>query len=238
MDADDAVAANRLLALSLDRSSRPGTDPEHQQLIVRFRTDPGYASTVRQIAQPLGLRVLGANQQLGLVLDPTAGSPFSLRSGDLQEKFRWASANERIIYGVAVVGVATFCYPTAESFKEPGARQLNAIDVDKWIRQAAVSLQDRDNHLAHEIAPDDALAIYVAEKAISRSRKNSKLRSNCTVHKIERVLGWLADQGFLVQDKQNKQLFRSNERFRVHVREIAANAAFRAVCAAMNSEKG
>ena len=235
MHAEDAVAANRLLALSLDRGSLPGTDAEHQQLIVRFRTDPGYASTVRQIAEPLGLRVLGANQQLGLVLDPTVASPFSLRSSDLAEKFRWTSANERIIYGVAVVGVATFCYPTAESFKEPGVRQLNAVDVDKWIRQAAVSLQDRDDHSGHDIAPADALAIYVAEKAVSQGK--TKLRSDCTVHKIGRVLGWLADQGFLVQDKQNRELFRSNERFRLHVREIAANAAFKAVCEAMNSEK-
>lgn len=235
MHAEDAVAANRLLALSLDRGSLPGTDAEHRQLIVRFRTDPGYASTVRQIAEPLGLRVLGANQQLGLVLDPTVASPFSLRSSDLAEKFRWTSANERIIYGVAVVGVATFCYPTAESFKEPGVRQLNAVDVDNWIRQAAVSLQERDDHSGHDIAPADALAIYVAEKAVSQGK--TKLRSDCTVHKIGRVLGWLADQGFLVQDKQNRELFRSNERFRLHVREIAANAAFKAVCEAMNSEK-
>lgn len=235
MHAEDAVAANRLLALSLDRGSLPGTDAEHHQLIDRFRTDPGYASTVRQIAEPLGLRVLGANQQLGLVLDPTVASPFSLRSSDLAEKFRWTSAKERIIYGVAVVGVATFCYPTAESFKEPGARQLNAVDVDKWIRQAAGSLQDRDDPSGHDIAPADALAIYVAEKAVSQGK--TKLRSDCTVHKIGRVLGWLADQGFLVQDKQNRELFRSNERFRLHVREIAANAAFQAICEAMNSEK-
>ena len=182
MHAEDAIAANRLLALSLDRSSLPGTDAEHQQLIVRFRTDPGYASTVRQIAEPLGLRVLGANQQLGLVLDPLVASPFSLRLSDLAEKFRWTSANERIIYGVAVVGVATFCYPTAESFKEPGVRQLTAVDVDKWIRQAAVSLQDRDDHSGRDIAPAEALEIYVAEKAVSRG--GTKLRRDCTVYKI------------------------------------------------------
>ena len=236
MHANDAVAANRLLALSLDRGSLPGTNLEHRQLVDRFRTDPGYAGTVRQLAEPLGLRVLGANPQMGLVLDPTEGSLFSLRSGDLVEKFRWTSAQERIIYGVAVVGVATFCYPTAESFKEPGSRQLTAVDVDKWIRQAAVALQDRDDHSGNVIAPADALATYTAEKAISRGKRN--LRSDCTVHKIGRVLGWLADQGFLVQDKQNKALFRSNERFRLHVREIAATAAFRAVFATTNNEHG
>lgn len=237
MRAEDAVAANRLLALSMDRASLPGTDEEHHQLIVRFRTDPGYASTVRQIAEPLGLRVLGASQQLGLVLDPTPNSPFSLSSRDLVEKFRWTSANDRIIYGVAVVGVATFCYPTAESFKDPGVRRLNAVDVDNWIRQAADSLQGDDDHSGHDIAPADALAIYAAKKAVSRG-KAQQLRADCTVYKVGRVLGWLADQGFLVQDKQSRELFRSNERFRLHVREIAANAAFKAVCEAMNGEKG
>lgn len=235
MRAEDAVAANRLLALSLDRGSLPGTDAEHEQLIVRFRTDPAYASTVRQIAEPLGLRVLGANQQLGLVLDPTAVSPFSMPSSDLADKFGWRSAKQRIIYGVIVVGVATFCYPTAESFRELGVRQLNAVDVDKWIRQAAVSLHDRDDHSGRDIPPADALEIYVAEKAVSQGK--TKLRKDCTVYKIGRVLVWLADQGFLVQDKQNRELFRSNERFRLHVREIAANAAFQAIREAMNSEK-
>lgn len=229
MRPDDFVTANRLLALSLDRSSRPGSDPDHRELLGRFRTDPGYASAVRQAAEPLGLRVLGADPQLGLLLDTTADSPFSLRSDELQRDFKWSSASERIIYGVAVVGIATFCFPTASSFSESGARHVTALEVDDWIRKAAESTQRSDEPSGDQIAPPDALAIYVAEKAVSHRRGSEELRQDCTVWKVGRVLRWLADRGFLVRDPSDKDRFRSTERFRLHVREVAANAVFEAL---------
>jgi len=43
------------------------------------------------------------------------------------------------------------------------------------------------------------------------------------------VLRWLAERGFLMRDTGDKDRFRSTERFRLHVREVAANAVFRAV---------
>ena len=226
MHPDEFVAANRFLALSLDRNSRPGSDPEHRDLLGRFRTDPGYANAVRTAAEPLGLRVLGADPQLGLVLDTMPNSPFALRSEDLQREFKWSFASERIIYGVALVGIATFCFPTAGSFSESGARHLTALEVDDWIRKAAESTQGDRAPSGDQIAPADALATYVAEKAVSHNKGSDVLRQDCTVYKVGRALRWLADRGFLVRDVVDKDRFRSTERFRLHVREVAANAVF------------
>lgn len=159
MPSVDFSAANRLLALSLDRSRRPGSDPDHHELLGRFRTDPGYASAVREAAEPLGLRVLGVDPQLGLLLDTTADSPFALRSEDLQREFKWSSPSERVVYGVALVGIATFCYPTAASFNEPGVRQVTALEVDDWIRKAAESAQHQDEPPGEHISlrrPDES----------------------------------------------------------------------------------
>lgn len=229
MRPDDLIAANRLLALSLDRNSRPGADASHRELLVRFRTDPGYASAVRLAAEPLGLRVLGADPQLGLVLDTTAGSPFALRSEDLQREFKWTSAKERVIYGVALVGIATYCFPTASSFSESGARHLTAVDVDEWIRKAAESTQSGAEPSGDQRSPDDALMTYVAEKAVSHNKGSDALRQDCTVYKIGRVLRWLSDRGFMARDAGDKDRFRSTERFRLHVREVSANAVFQAL---------
>jgi len=229
MRTDDFVAANRLLALSLDRSSRPGADPAHRELLGRFRTDPGYANAVRLAAEPLGLRVLGADPQLGLVLDTTASSPFSLRADDLQRDFKWTSANERVIYGVAFVGIATYCFPTASSFSESGARHLTAVEVDDWIRKAAESTKGSAEPPGDQIAPEDALTTYVAEKGVSHNKGSEALRQDCTVYKVGRVLRWLADRGFLARDASDKDRFRSTERYRLHVREVASNAVFQAL---------
>ncbi|TDO51565.1 hypothetical protein EV643_103304 [Kribbella sp. VKM Ac-2527] len=236
MRPDDFADANRLLRFSVDRSSRPGSDLAHRALLERFRTDPGYASAVRFAAEPLGLRVLGADPQVGLILDAAADSPFSLRSDDLAREFKWTSAAERITYGVAFVGIATYCYPTASSFGESGTRQVTAVEVDEWIRKAATAAQSDSTAAGDEIATADALAVYVAEKSISRNKGSSALRQDCTVYRIGRVLRWLAEQQFMVRDATKPDVFRSTERFRLHVREVAAKAVFDAVRSAATEE--
>jgi hypothetical protein len=236
MRPDDFAEANRLLRFSVDRSSRPGSDPAHRTLLERFRTDPGYASAVRFAAEPFGLRVLGVDPQVGLILDTTADSPFSLRADDIAREFKWTSAAERVTYGVAFVGIATYCYPTANSFSESGARQVIAVEVDDWIRKAATAAGSDQTASGDELAAPDALALYVAEKSISRNKGSSSLRQDCTVYRIGRVLRWLADHNFMVRDATKPDVFRTTERFRLHVREVAANAVFESVRTAAMKE--
>ena len=130
---------------------------------------------------------------------------------------------------MSFVGAATYCFPTAGSFSESGARHLTAVEVDDWIRKAAESTQGGSEDFGDQIAPADALATYVAEKAVSHNKGSDALRQDCTVYKVGRVLRWLAERGFLMRDTGDKDRFRSTERFRLHVREVAANAVFRAV---------
>lgn len=236
MRSDDFAEANRLLSFSVDRDSRPGVDPTHRVLLERFRTDPGYASAVRLAAEPFGLRVLGADPQLGLILDTTADSPFSLRPDAVAQELKWTSAAARITYGVALIGIATYCYPTANSFSESGVRQVTAVEVDDWIRKAATVAEVDSSPTGDELPAADALAVYVAEKSIARHRGSSNLRHDCTVYRIGRLLRWLADQNFMVRDATKPDIFRSTERFRLHVREVAANAIFKTVREAATRE--
>jgi hypothetical protein len=236
MHSDDFVEANRLLSFAVDRASRPGTDPAHRVLLDRFRTDPGYASAVRIAAEPFGLRVLGADPQLGLILDTIADSPFSLRPDAVAREFKWTSAAARITYGVALIGIAAYCYPTANSFSESGARQVTAVEVDEWIRKAATVAEVDSSPVGDELPAADALAVYVAEKSISRQRGSSNLRHDCTVYRVGRLLRWLADQNFMVRDATKPDIYRSTERFRLHVREVAANAIFKTVREAASRE--
>lgn len=238
MRPDDFADANRLLSFSVDRAGRPGADPAHRALLERFRTDPGYASAVRFAAEPFGLRVLGADPQLGLILDTTADSPFFLRPDVIGREFKWTSAAARITYGVALIGIATYCYPTANSFGESGARQVTAVEVDDWIRKAAMAAQADFSPAGDELPAADALAVFVAEKSILRHKGSSTLRQDCTVYRIDRMLRWLAEQNFMVRDATRSEIFRSTERFRLHVREVAANAIFTTVREAATREAG
>ena len=127
-------------------------------------------------------------------------------------------------------------FPTASSFSESGARHLTAVEVDDWIRKAAESTQGSAEPTGDQIGPEDALMTYVAEKAVSHNKGSDALRQDCTVHKVGRVLRWLADRGFMARDASDKERFRSTERFRLHVREVAANAVFQALVDATIAE--
>lgn len=127
---------------------------------------------------------------------------------------------------------------TANSFSESGARHVTALEVDDCIRKAAESTQRSAEPSGDQIAPTDALVVYVAEKAVSHNKGSEALRQDCTAWKVGRVLRWLADRGFLVRDTSDKDRYRSTERFRLHVREVAANAVFEALSGVTIDEAG
>lgn len=226
MSLSDLSAANRLLSFSVNRDTRPASDPEFRRLLDRYQTDPPYAQGVREAAEALGLRVLGADDELGLILDTASDSPFAIRSDELAREFRWESAEDRVIYGVAVVAVAAYCYPYDNNFSVPGVRQVTAAAVDELVRSAAKEGRSADGDETDDDIPlADALQIYVGEKRVAYGKEGS-LRRDCTMYKVGRVLRWLADRGFMVRDATDKDRFRATEKFRVHVREVAGVAAY------------
>lgn len=236
MPAADPVAANRLIRFTVDRQARPGTHPEYAALLHRYQTDPSYAHAVHEAARALGLRVLAKDDQLGLILDTTSDSPFAIRGDELARDLGWSSAEERVIYGVALVAVAAYCYPYHNSFSVPGVRQVTAAAVDEFVRAAAAKGADTEDDEAEEDVPlADALAMYVGEKSVAYGRDGG-LKKDCTVYKVGKTLRWLSDRGFMVRDATDRDLFRATEKFRVHVREVAGHAVFEEL-SKVNSEE-
>lgn len=238
MSADDATTANLLIRFTLDREARPGTHPEYAELLARYQTDPAYTHTVQEAAKALGLRVLARDEQLGLILDTASDSPFAVKSDELAKDLGWSSAEERVIYGVALVAVAAYCYPHHHSFSVDGVRPVTAVGVDELVRAAAARGTHTEGDESHEdVALADALSMYVGEKSVAYG-KDGGLKRDCTVYKVGRALRWLTERGFMVRDVTDRDLYRTNEKFRVHVREVAGHAIFEELSRIAREEDG
>src|SRR6185312_1243130 len=93
----------------------PSGDPEYLALVREFLANASFHDITSALARGLGLRVLSAGIQSGLVLGTTTDSPFQLHREDYHSRM---SASDRIVQGLVHLGIASWCFPCAEDFGE------------------------------------------------------------------------------------------------------------------------
>lgn len=228
---DDARDAGLLLRYALDHTLTPARHDTYSQLLDRYHTDPDLRTTFDETAAGLGVRVLTADRATGLVLTAEADSPMAVT--DTSPWLRIRGAADRMVYGVALGGVAAWCYPNARAVREPGTRRVTAVDVDRLVREHAAAVE------AGDIALDNGLG--EAWHEYSNNRKQvaettyGHLKRDCTVRMCEDVLVMLAAFGLLVVDKTVRsprpelKVWRSTDRFRAHVAASGSPLAWQTI---------
>ncbi len=216
---DDARDAGLLLRYALDHTVMPARHDTYSQLLDRYHTDPDLRTTFDKTAAGLGIRVLTAERTTGLVLTAESDSPMAV--SDTSPWLRIRGAADRMVYGVALGGVAAWCYPNARAVREPGTRRVTAVDVDRLIREHAAAVE------AGNIGLDDGLGDAWHEYSNNRKQvaetPSGQLKRDCTVRMCEDVLMMLAAFGLIVVDKTiapprvELKVWRSTDRFRAHV---------------------
>ena len=103
---------------------------------------PDLRSSFDKTAAALGVRVLSADRIAGLVLTAKPDSPLAVT--DTQRWLPIGGTADRMIYGLALGGLAAWCYPNARAVREPGTRRVTAIDCDRLIREHAAALAADD----------------------------------------------------------------------------------------------
>lgn len=216
---DDARDAGLLLRYALDHTLTPARHDTYSQLLDRYHTDPDLRTAFEETATGLGVRVLTADRTTGLVLTAEADSPMAVT--DTSPWLRIRGAADRMVYGVALSGVAAWCYPNARAVREPGTRRVTAVDVDRLIREHAAAVE------AGDIGLDDGLGEAWHEYSSNRRQvaetPSGQLKRDCTVRMCEDVLMMLAAFGLLVVDRTvtppraELKVWRSTDRFRAHV---------------------
>lgn len=109
---DDSRDVGLLLRYSLDHRLTPARHDTYGRLLNRYHTEPDLRTAFDETIAGLGLRILSADRVSGLVLIAEPESPLAVT--DTSPWLRIRGSADRMVYGVALAGVAAWCYPNAQ----------------------------------------------------------------------------------------------------------------------------
>jgi hypothetical protein len=219
--------ATRLVRFGLDPGVLPARSDEYRELVSACLADPAFRAEVEACAEALDVELLHVDSTVGAVLAPAGGSLFAPSWTWLREQAKvQPTAENRMIVGVLVVGIAALCYPSAARLNEPGMVRFTAADVDTLLRRHAQMLAEGDTVL--EDGLETAWQTYTARKAVARTKGGKMLAKDCTVRLSEQVCDVLASQRLLHRSEEGGAVhYRSTDRFRHLVARHAATLAYR-----------
>jgi hypothetical protein len=146
-DLTDVRAAAELITFGLARRGRPVEGSDYRTLLDRYRTELRFKDVVDTMAEGLGLEVLGT-PRAGIVLAPDPGGPFATRLGDL----RAMTEEERLVFGLVLVGIAAYAYPNDIDFDDPEAKLIDIPRIDEFLRAAVAAELPADDDRARTAA--------------------------------------------------------------------------------------
>ena len=224
--------AGRLIACGLRPRLRPSHNEDYRELVRVYRSDQRFRDLVDGVCDGLGLVVLDVGD-FGLVLGGAEDSVFAWRLDDYKAGL---SVEERLLHGVVHLGIAAFCFPTAESLdvsEEQVVHTVSAAAVERDLRETCLRLQER---LGKEDVPEAspelerALALYLAQAATKEARARAR---KTTLGMVQGALEKLTEQGLLVEvSEADGGTYKTQARYQIQVRELAAYEGYRMLAAA------
>lgn len=217
----------QLIGFAVQPNVRTATDLEYRRLVDQYRSKVEFASATDAVLTGLGLEVLSVDE-LGIVVAPTRDSPFVFRLADVGEALR-ADADQRLICGLALLGIAAYGYPTPADLEEAHVRYADVQGIDDLLRAAFDELAARadSDPDTDEYGMDEAWRPYRKMRSLVTSKRGGRPTKECTQYWIAKVLEWLHGQGMARPAAgRGEGRYVLNERFRIHVRELAAHAAY------------
>jgi hypothetical protein len=223
----DAESCGRLLRFSLEKNR--GMDPEHRELLRRYRTDGAFRGQFEAFARGLGLRVLDIIEQ-GLVLAADSGSPFAFRLAQYRQNL---SAEDRLAHGLIQVAIAAWCFPNAAALEDEdrGLVRVSVQEVVDFLRSACLELHRRAT-VDPEIARPELQEAWriVLSRAETRDTVDGRRASLTLSGMVAWALERLNEEGLLRKEGEERGgSFLVRPAWRVQVRSIAAHEFFRLV---------
>ena len=221
--AEIAGDAARLVAYGLRTRTRPGSDSEYAELVVRHLAEPSFASTTRAVAGGYGLSVLSVDRIEGIVLTPVDDdSPFRMRLADYVAV---PNADTRLMHGLVQLAIAATAYPTAAALEDD--QRLASVTVQQ--------VYDRIRHIIDDARvggdadpPEDAPELEPLWRLIARQRAADTTpdgrQSTFSVNgAITKAFRWLEDNGMADPVRGEEATWRLRDRYRIQVLGAAAD---------------
>ncbi|MFI9393995.1 hypothetical protein ACIG53_24315 [Streptomyces bauhiniae] len=231
---DDAEDAAKLIAFGMRSRQRPAKDRVYLDLVVRYRTEHGFRALVERTARGLGLKVLGATEDIGVALAALPNSVFETKIEDYVRVAKQRGEGERLLHGIIHLAVAALAFPRPDDLANDGyTGRISAEAVDRAVRDTCDRLREKAAAMdAAGDTPTDAPELEKVWSAYARRpeaalTKDGRLAMNSTKGMISRALKFLTDQGFLtVAGAGEDGWYRTTPRYQLQVRELAATSAF------------
>lgn len=229
--ADLAGDAATLVAYACQPRLKPFNHERYGHLLARYRADPAFRDISDAVAEGFGLITLAAHDSEGLLLAPTADSPFSLRLGDMN-----IASDKRILVGLIHIAIAARVYPTPADLDSDTVRRASIEDIDKFIRQVCQALRhegtdDTGLDLGRDL--DATWRAYDAMPDVRYSEarnRRAQLLPACTHYWVKFVFAFLVQQGYAQPaDRLGDGVYRLLHKFRLQVAETAGTEALEAL---------
>ena len=226
----DSFLAGRLIQWGLQTNVIPFNEPEYMSLIDRFVDRQAFRSTVRDVADGLGLTVVRVTDR-GIFLGTQDESVFALRSGEFRSG---VSGEERLLDGLVEIAIAAAVYPRQQDLDEDSFEAkppITVAEVDQMLRELATAAKSRSSesdvsgdHVAQGI--QEAWRVYESRPAIKKT-KNGNFTKDSTLGLIQKHLQLLTSHGCFTQAGAKEKLaYRPTLRYQILVKDLAATELY------------
>lgn len=231
----DIEDVSAFLAFGVRAKLVPSRSDVYLRLVRRYIADSEFATQVHAAAEGWGLSILDVSVRSGLVLAAQSGSLFEIKMDDyVRMASRENRDREKVLHGIVHLATAALCFPRADDLADDAyIGRVSVASVDIIVREACRVLQNRIDGTAESGDPmsgaselEEAWRAYMRRPETAATR-DSRQNATTTLAIAKRALRWLADRGLLVPvSEEDGGTYRTTGRYQVHVRELAAHAAF------------
>lgn len=238
----DAVwHAGRLIQWGLRPLARPAQEAEYRELVERYYDDGSFRTTVRELADGLGLYLLDVSEH-GVVLAPQEDSVFQLKPADFRPSS--SKVDDRLLDGLAQVAIAATIFPRARDLDEDAdivRPPVTMDEVEGQLRHICEQLAEEARGKPDPDAADESRGLAEAWRMYLRrleivETRDSRKAMRATRRVIEYSLERLRELGCFTQVRQGgEQAWQPTRRYQVLVQQLAATSIFQLVRDALDA---
>lgn len=233
-EARDALDLGLLLRCALDTGRRPSQDETYRRLLSRLRAEERFSVAFDDLLEGLGLWRLSTDDY-GVQLGCRADSPFALKLAQFRPSMK---REERMLYGLVLLATGAYCWPRAAELDEwgEGVRRVEVAELTHYLQQLCERLDERSDEDAAADHPELREAWReVLRRAAAKPTSDGRRSASTLSGAVAFCMRKLADAGLLRAD--GDESYRTTRAFRVQLRELSANEAFRLVQGAAGHEE-
>lgn len=227
MNHGDISSAARLLRHALNPKERPTPASHYRELLDRYQTDVNFAEIVDRIAEGLGIDIHQISQ-LGLLISGRVDSPFGVNIDNCGLPVRKSGEQrlqDRRCFGLVLLAIITYAYPSGEALIDPSNRPIRATDIERFLEHRIRRLLTLDVEADEPEAQLCDAARAWDDLPQLLTTEHGRVSRGCQRWYVNATLTFLVDQGRARRepalDDESGEAFVLNDRFRIGLAEVS-----------------